>query len=536
MSDEVTQIGMTVFRVNNLDNWQARIIAAASKGSGKAIRKGSGCVLWDPAQLVSGRGSLKHADGVKVVRQWLGPKSGAVAIIPQRVYFEGDSNVPSAKPEWSLVGDAKPALPSPSKRLATCLKWAQLLGTQMPGFAAAPLPIGRVRTGLHQGTAMIFGGGVQGLPGQKPSILLTRHGFHSVPTNMRIELVVEDVANANAKLYRGLIADAFRRCKCPVTVSTVSFSKMRARLSGDAAVIDAMRENYCALVAVTGKRGKPLSQNANTLIEALQLSCVSFRMFSLENRSLNWSALDQVGSLLMGAGGIPYAVKLPWPVDAEPPYVLGVDLGHPKAKRDSWVVMSLMDPRGVLVESWRRRQERDETIGPRVLKAGLTWAREAARVHNGGRDAAFLVIRDGRLHEGETVQAYLKVLGTRLTFLELAKYDNPEMFIPGENPRPVPTGTECLVEGSVTPFIVPVSPRLAGDLSRALKIHMAPPWDGLGLGIDKVSEIVTGLSYTPGLGLATHALPGPIYWADGIAAIGETNHQFAGQRIRETTI
>jgi hypothetical protein len=78
---------------------------------------------------------------------------------------------------------------------------------------------------------------------------------------------------------------------------------------------------------------------------------------------------------------------------------------------------------------------------------------------------------------------------------------------------------------------VPVSPRLAGDLARTLKLHMAPDWDGLRLGMDSVSEILTGLSYAPGLGLATHALPGPIYWADGIAAMGETNHQFSGQRI-----
>lgn len=198
------------------------------------------------------------------------------------------------------------------------------------------------------------------------------------------------------------------------------------------------------------------------------------------------------------------------------------------------MVMTLSDAQGILIESWRHRQELNETIGPAVLRNGLNWALAKARLNGGVEKPEFMVLRDGRLHEGEQVQAYRRILGRRITFVELAKYENPEMFVPGETPRPVPAGTECLPEGAVTPMIVPVGPRLAGDLARTLKLHMAPDWDGLGFGMDKVSEIVSGLSYAPGLGLAAHALPGPIYWADGIAAIGDTNHQFAGQRICET--
>ena|GEM_PF-3109957 len=522
---------MTLFKVENLDNWQERIMSATVQGGGMALRKGSGCMLWNPKRITPMRGTLKYVDGVKVVREWLGPKVSALAIIPRRMYFEGESDMPSSKPEWMLVGDTKPALAPPVKRIRACIDFAVWLAAHMPGLDPNPLPISRIRTALHESTRMVFGGGSQGVPGQKASVLLTRHGFHSVPANIRIELIAEDGSNAKVKLYQKLVVDAFRRCKCALNVPTVSCDDMQKRLSGGSAAIEPMRKGYCALVAVTGKKGQPLSKKANALIEALQSACVPFRMFSVDNRSLDWSALDQVGSLLMGAGGIPFALKLPWPANSEPSYILGVDIGHPKATRDSWVVMSLMDHRGVLIESWRYRQERDETIGPAVLQAGLTWARKAARAHNGGQDAVFLVIRDGRLHEGETVSMYRSILGDRMTFVELAKYDNPEMFIPGASPRPAPSGTECMTAESVTPFFVPVNPRLANDLSRTLKIHMAPAWDGLGLGIDKVSEIVTGLSYTPGLGLATHALPGPIYWADGIAAMGEMNHQFAGQNI-----
>lgn len=527
---EAQGIAMTTFKVTSLDKWQERVLEAARQCQGMAIRKGPGCVVWNPDQVVARGKTLKYVDGVRVVREWLGPEVGALTIIPRRMYFEGNADVPSSRPEQMLVGDTKPALPSPAKRISACLDWARQFSAHVPGFHADPMAVGRVRMGLHENTRMVFGGGVQGTPGQKASILLTRHGFHSVPENMRIELI-DDIADAKAKEYQGLVMDAFRRCKHPLNLSMVSYDEMQKRLAGGNVTVEPMRKGYCALVAVTGKKGNPLSEKATVLIEALQLAGVPFRMFSVDNKALSWSALDQVGSLLMGAGGIPYALTLPWPASAEPPYILGVDLGHPKATRASWVVMSLMDHRGVLIESWRYHQERDETIGPVVLQAGLNWARKTACAHNGGQDTGFLVIRDGRLNKGEAVQTYAKALGPRMTFLELPKYDNPVMFIPGACPKPAPAGTECLVAGSVTPFVVSVAPRLANDLSRTLKIHMAPSWDGLGLGIDKVSEIVTGLAYTPGLGLATHALPGPIYWADGIAAMGETNHQFAGQRI-----
>ena len=84
--------------------------------------------------------------------------------------------------------------------------------------------------------------------------------------------------------------------------------------------------------------------------------------------------------------------------------------------------------------------------------------------------------------------------------------------------------------GSSTPYITPIAARLSNDLARSFKINMPAAWDGLGLGIDKVSEIVVGLSYTPARVGATR-IARPTYWADGIAAICEHNHQFAGQNI-----
>ncbi len=519
-------VALTAFHLDKPEDWQDRVMGAATGAGAGAIRKGASCVLWNPKHVASWQG-LGYADGVQVVRQWFGPQSTALAFLPRRVYFEIDSDVPANKPEWALAGGSKPPSLPPARRIVTCLEFARWLHKRVPGISQMPMPIGRVRHNLHQRTRMTFGGGNHGVAGEKVSNLLTRYGAHTVPAGMQVELLAEDVRNPKVTSYRQLIESAFLKCRCTVGMTVVSYVDALNRL--EAGTVPDV--GYCALVAVTGKKGEALTPEASRLIETLQVKRVPFRMFSLDNPALRWSALDQVGSLLMGAGGIPYVLELPWPETITPPYILGVDLGHPKTRQASWVVMSLCDSKGTLIESWRHRQKLNETIGPAGLRAGLNWALTAAQMHGGVAQPGFLVIRDGRLHEGEKVQAYRQILGSRLTFVELAKYENPEVFMSSDTLRPVPAGTECLPEGAITPLIVPVSPRLAGDLARTLKLHMAPDWDGLGMGMDKIAEIVTGLSYAPGLGLATHALPGPIYWADGIAAIGETNHQFAGQRI-----
>lgn len=217
-----------------------------------------------------------------------------------------------------------------------------------------------------------------------------------------------------------------------------------------------------------------------------------------------------------------YAIK--------PPFLLGVDVGHPLDRRESWVAMSLLDHRGVHLESWRCRQQRDETIRPDVLRKGLTWAREAMQRHGAAAPHGVLVLRDGRLHKGETLRQYRAGLNVPLTLVEIDKRRNPEMFVAESRPRPAPAGTEVMVGAGRVRFIAPIPQRKSSDLARVLKLCMAEDADGLGLGFDTVTEIIMGLSYSPSLGLSPHGLPGPIYWADGIAAIGETNHQFSGQK------
>ena len=70
---------------------------------------------------------------------------------------------------------------------------------------------------------------------------------------------------------------------------------------------------------------------------------------------------------------------------------------------------------------------------------------------------------------------------------------------------------------------------VSGHIPRPLKLVMKTEWDGPQLGLAGISRVCTGLCYGPSLGLRPHLLPAPIYWANGIASIGPTNRQFAGQ-------
>ena len=112
-------IGMTVFELQSFESWQNRVETAAQSIGAGITRKGAACQLWMPNQLLPVRKTnLHYADGVKIVREWLGPRRNALAIIPHRVYFEPGANTPSIKPERVLIEGARPALPSPDKRIS----------------------------------------------------------------------------------------------------------------------------------------------------------------------------------------------------------------------------------------------------------------------------------------------------------------------------------------------------------------------------------------------------------------------------------
>ena len=135
-------------------------------------------------------------------------------------------------------------------------------------------------------------------------------------------------------------------------------------------------------------------------------------------------------------------------------------------------------------------------------------------------------MRDGRLHTGETVATYRSHLSTKLSFCDLSKRPNVHPFYGGGS-LPAP-GTAYLPKASATAYFVSAPPVFAGQMSNLQKVHFPQAWDGLGIGLERLVEILIGLSYSPCLGLKPHRSPGPVHWADGFASISTTDCRFRG--------
>ena len=142
-----------------------------------------------------------------------------------------------------------------------------------------------------------------------------------------------------------------------------------------------------------------------------------------------------------------------------------------------------------------------------------------------------IIIRDGRLPDksmsNENIDEYKRVLGIKTTIIECRKINNPPILA-RSNRKPIGGMNVCV--GSENIRFANFYDGRMGGLPRTFKIVLPDGADSLGWGIDNYVSILCGLSYSPSLGSQPH-LPGPIYWADGIAKTSDTNNQFRGHHV-----
>ncbi|MBE9569122.1 MAG: hypothetical protein IMF11_00715 [Proteobacteria bacterium] len=534
-SDGTDSICLTLFCVDRIAGWRGAFARAAATNGLMSHERGASLCVWNPRDVGSCGQELSYVDGWIIVRQWLGPKQNGISINPHRFYFESSPEVPSAKPEREIVAEAAPKRPSVAERIKSCFNLASVLADHIDGFDAKPNRMAHCEREVHKHTALLLGGGSVAPAGESLGTLLMKHGFFEVPEGLGVVIAAQDIKHQAVIGYRQEVEAALRRCGIQGDVLIVSLLKVAERLDALDRGSKKKKSAKALLIGIPGRRGEALPSAIEGVLNRLDDRQLSYRLFSIDNKSLEWSAFDQLGSLLQATGGVPYSLQLPWPAEVRSPVCLGVDIGHPLSSRESWLALSLVDSRGVHLGSWRCLQPRDETARIETLAKGLTWVKDAISGH-GRQNSDVLVFRDGRLHFGEKVATYAEALGGRVSFVEIAKNHNPVMFIIGDDPKPVGPGTVCFPESSVTSFIVPISPTSEKHLPRTLKIHMRAEWDSLGLGIKRVASLTAGLSFSPSLGLRPHGLPAPIYWANGIASIGPRNRQFGGQKYIEELI
>jgi hypothetical protein len=188
--------------------------------------------------------------------------------------------------------------------------------------------------------------------------------------------------------------------------------------------------------------------------------------------------------------------------------------------------VTLCDSAGNLIKGWRCEQSRDETARPEALERLLSFVNFEMKRLTGKSNNPVLVLRDGRLHTGESVSTYRSHLSSNLSFCDLSKRPNIHAFN-GNGSLPC-SGTAYFPKSSATAYFISSPPVFSGQMTNLQKVHFPQSWDGLGIGLESLVDILIGLSYSPCLGLKPHRSPGPIHWADGFASISEKDCRFRG--------
>ena len=164
------------------------------------------------------------------------------------------------------------------------------------------------------------------------------------------------------------------------------------------------------------------------------------------------------------SGGRPHKVDIQH--RGQPVWSVGVDLSHRPEQPHSTLVTSLVDPTGLLVGAWSVSQPKNETPNAPALSRMLSSAAQSIRSSGGGNEPV-LVIRDGRMFEGETGTLYEQAFEGPTTVIEYRKRLNPAVLA-GQEPAPAPGA--YLVPGHNTMFISTMPPKRQNSLPSVVKV------------------------------------------------------------------
>ena len=510
-----SQQGLTLFRFDSMDDWRSELLDALQKIGYTTYQKRNAVWAWEDGKTVPCQNDQPSvAYGCEFTREPLGTDEPCLAIRAKEIYFQKGEVV-------HLVPEQKKQVSGPAQelRIEYCLKIAERLATIIPGLEAMPVRIRSAHSGVHQRTSLVFKNHKTDPAIDRPWTGLRKFGFHTMPKNFKVVVFVMLPTDERVQSYIAFLRNAFRSYGEIVDIEIRPFFSDYHDL----------REGAVGLFGLEGSKEVSLREEELEFLDRLDRKNVRYRMFSLANSDMKWSAFDQAVSLVHTAGGIPYHLELPWPEAKSCIFSIGVDLGHPIKEAKSILAISLIDPKGLHIKSWRYEQARSENADLSALQCALAKAKALAEKISPEEECRFLVVRDGRRNKSERVGHYREVLGQAMTFVDLSKRRSCHMFALRTRPKPAEPGTVLFVGKKNTPFIVPIAPAFHQQMINPQKVNLRKEWDGLGLGFGRVCALLTGMCYSPSLGMKPHRSPAPIYWANGIAGIQESNCQFRGQ-------
>ena len=516
--------GLTIFEARDLENWQDRLACILNRMRFAYAKSKYGLTIWNPKDISNLTYGWNYAAAWRVTREGFGRDKFGLGVKSVRVYFQGNSTEPTAVPENVLSKFRYKAPSLPRVRISHAKEFGAIFGGRFPGLNSDPVCF-VIDDNITYHTKLVCAGDSAVSITEKHWESVRNQGFLRVPLDFEVFVVSEKNTDPVCDEYSGVLANTMDKFGVNGSVSRKSYKDIWELLDKNTN-LDSKLKGRALLIGLNGQAGDGLSKEEARLMEELECRGIAFRMFSKQNPQLRFSGFNQLSDLILVAGGTPYELSLPWPEDLKrTPFIVGVDLGHPLAGQ-SILCLTLSDSRGNLIKSWRSEQERDETADPSTLIRLLGLAKFEMKRISGREESPVLVIRDGRIHTGENVATYRSHLSKELSFCDLSKRPNAHPF--SEESNLAKAGTAYFPQFSASAYFVSSPPIFEGQMTTLQKVHFPKSWDGLEIGLERLVQILVGLSYSPCLGMRPHKSPGPVHWADGFASISSTNCKFRG--------
>ena len=390
---------------------------------------------------------ISYVDGFRLSPVKLNRRSHALSINPHVYFFENGANTPSDKPMWDLIPiSVTPRLTPLSTLLEQLRSFHRQLVDAGCGIADEPVKLQSALSDLLSSIHLLAGPrAVEHIVSSPLGRVFQQYGFEHAPADLTLYISSPEDFGDEVNGYGRFISDAFARLHVRCRVLTNDWAELMHSVENRRAGASP----FVVLVGVHGKKGDPLSNTTLSALALLDENVVPYRLFSLENKAMKWSSFDQSAILVEASGGSAFSLDLPHREDLPPLIFIGLDLGHPLRKKESWVVATIVDGSGHLRGYWRSKQDRDETLRRGTLEAALTWLYLHLRKRYGGNYRP-VVLRDGRMFETRP-SIYSQFFKDGYSLVEVIKHPVPLMLAGDACAR---AGTMCVPSGSDFAFVL----------------------------------------------------------------------------------
>lgn len=355
-------------------------------------------------------------------------------------------------------------------------------------------------------------------PTERPKSIwmpLNAKGALEQPGESRIIVYSEQFQSKHLQQLANRLRYSLRTLAAMTTVDVLPFDDAILQLETNPAK-DVQMVGY---IGVTGGPGTDIPIASREHLLRMDKIRRPYRVFGVKTFNERYALNDQVPHLIELLGGKAYRIN---PVSGfENTSFLGFDLGHPKSKRYSVPVMTVVDANGGHIGHWKGHQLRDETLRKQTIEAAIQWLLDF-RSENSSPDN-WMVLRDGKSFENDGVHNLIKMLGPRTTYVEIIK--NPVPYILNGNSPSLPGSFAALKESNEV-ILQTEMPLVRYQMGKPIRIRVRH--NPANHSLESIASAIFSLCHAPSLGMRTTRTPAPIYWADGLAKEGGLSLQFAG--------